>query len=77
MRIRLRSVIINYKTQEFSEFIRLPAYAKNSWLEVILTDIKNLTKNQTFLLDNPENEYPATQGYICGSITITSNYIGY
>ena len=44
----------------FSEVTRLPVCVKKAWLITTLKDIKNLTNNQTFLIDYPEKGYPVT-----------------
>ena len=40
--------------RKFPEVTRLPADVKKSWLKATLKEIKNLIKNQTFLIFDPE-----------------------
>ena len=40
--------------RNFAEVTKLLAGVKKAWLEEILKEIKNLIKNQTFLMNDPE-----------------------
>ena len=47
--------------RKFTGVTRLQAYSKNTWLKSNLKEIKNLIKNQKFLMDDPKKGYPVTQ----------------
>ena len=49
------------KSRNLAEEIKLPADVRKSWLKATLNEIKNLINNQTFLMDDPRNEYPVTR----------------
>ena len=39
---------------------KLPDYIKKPWLKATLKEIKNLIKNQNFLVEDPEKDDPVT-----------------
>ena len=41
-------------SSNFSEVTSLPAYVKKAWLKLTLKEIKNLIKNHTFLMYDPD-----------------------
>ena len=46
--------------RHFTEFTRLPADVKKSFLKATLKEIKKLINNQKFLMDKQEKVYPVT-----------------
>ena len=53
----------------FAETSRLPTQVKKAWLKVTLKDIKNQTKNQTFLMEDPRNGEPVNP-CMCGTLAL-------
>ena len=48
------------KSRNFSEYARLAAEVKKSWLEATLNEIKNLINNNTFIMEDKSKGYPVT-----------------
>ena len=53
-------VFFNPEPRKFSEVTRLSKYIKKTWLKSNLKEIKNLIKNQTFIVQDLDNGEPVT-----------------